>query len=184
MLYFCHVKILKRIISIVIWTVIALNLLTAAVLRLPIVQQSVGGKVSAVLSETLGTEVTIGRVDLGFLDRIIIDDVTILDQHHLPMLLVTRLSAKVDILPLTQGRISISSAQLFGAHARLWQQDAQSKPNFQFVIDSLAPKDTLSHTPLDLRINSLIIRRSSMTFDRKDAARTTGKVQSPPSAYQ
>lgn len=90
MLYFCHVKILKRIISIVIWTVIALNLLTAAVLRLPIVQQSVGGKVSAVLSETLGTEVTIGRVDLGFLDRIIIDDVTILDQHHLPMLLVTR----------------------------------------------------------------------------------------------
>ena len=175
MLYFCHVKILKRIISIVIWTVIALNLLTAAVLRLPIVQQSVGGKVSAVLSETLGTEVTIGRVDLGFLDRIIIDDVTILDQHHLPMLLVTRLSAKVDILPLTQGRISISSAQLFGAHARLWQQDAQSKPNFQFVIDSLAPKDTLSHTPLDLRINSLIIRRSSMTFDRKDAARTTGK---------
>ena len=175
MLYFCHVKILKRIISIVIWTVIALNLLTAAVLRLPVVHQSVGSKVSAVLSEKLGTSVSIGRVDLGFLDRIIIDDVTILDQHHQPMLFVTRLSAKVDILPLTQGRISISSAQLFGAHARLWQQNAQSKPNFQFVIDSLAPKDTLSHTPLDLCINSLIIRRSSLTFDRKDVAQTAGQ---------
>ena len=175
MLYFCHVKILKRIISIVIWTVIALNLLTAAVLRLPIVQQSVGSKVSAVLSEALGTEVSIGRVDLGFLDRIIIDDVTILDQHNLPMLNITRLSAKVDILPLTKGRISISSAQLFGAHARLWQQNAETKPNFQFVIDSLAPKDTLSHTPLDLRINSLIIRRSSVTFDRKDVAPTPGQ---------
>ena len=175
MLYFCHVKILKRIISIAIWTVIALNLLTAAVLRLPGVQQSVGSKVSAVLSEALGTTVSIGRVDLGFLDRIIIDDVTILDQQRQPMLIITRLSAKVDYLPLTQGRISISSAQLFGAHARLWQKDAQSKPNFQFVIDSLAPKDTLSHTPLDLRINALIIRRSSVTFDRKDVAKTAGQ---------
>jgi hypothetical protein len=168
------VKILKRIISIVIWTVIALNLLTAAVLRLPVVQQSVGGKVSAVLSETLGTEVSIGRLDLGFLDRIIIDDVTILDQQNQPMLIVTRLSAKVDIWQLTKGRISISSAQLFGAHARLWQKNAQTKPNFQFVIDSLTPKDTLSHTPLDLHINSLIIRRSSVTFDRKDVALTPG----------
>ena len=174
-MYFCHVKILKRIISIVIWTVIALNLLTAAVLRLPVVQQSVGSKVSAVLSEALGTEVSVGRVDLGFLDRIIIDDVTIPDQSNQPMLIITRLSAKVDILPLTKGRISISSAQLFGAHARLWQQNAQAKPNFQFVIDSLAPKDTLSHTPLDLHINSLIIRRSSLTFDRKDVAQTQGQ---------
>ncbi len=165
-------KIIKRIISIVIWTVIALNLLTAAVLRLPVVQQSVGSKVSSVLSEALGTEVSIGRVDLGFMDRIIIDDVTIPDQQNQPMLLISRLSAKIYILPLTQGRISISSAQLFGAHARLWQQNAQSKPNFQFIIDSLAPKDTLNHTPLDLRINSLIIRRSSVTFDRKDVAKT------------
>ena len=175
MLYFCHVKILKRIISIVIWTVIALNLLTAAVLRLPVVQQSVGSKVSTVLSEALGTEVSVGRVDLGFLDRIIIDDVTILDQRNKPMLNITRLSAKVDILPLSKGRISISSAQLFGARARLWQQNAHAKPNFLFIIDSLAPKDTLNHTPLDLRINSLIIRRSSVTFDRQDVEQTPGQ---------
>ena len=175
MLYFCHVKILKRIISIAIWTIIALNLLTAAVLRLPVVQQSVGSKVSDVLSEALGTTVNIGRVDLGFLDRIIIDDVTILDQQRQPMLTISRLSAKVDYLPLTRGRISISSAQLFGAHARLWQKDAKTKPNFQFVIDSLASKDTLNHTPLDLRINSLIIRRSSVTFDRRDMAKTEGQ---------
>ena len=175
MLYFCHVKILKRIISIVIWTVIALNLLTAAVLRLPVVQQSVGSKVSTVLSEALGTEVSVGRVDLGFLDRIIIDDVTILDQRNKPMLNITRLSAKIDILPLSKGRISISSAQLFGARARLWQQNAHAKPNFQFIIDSLAPKDTLNHTPLDLRINSLIIRRSSVTFDRQDVEQTPGQ---------
>jgi hypothetical protein len=101
------VKILKRIISIVIWAVIAVNLLSAAVLRLPAVQQFAGHKVSELLGETLGTKVQVGRIDLGFLNRIIIDDVSIFDQQQKLMLLVSRMSVKLDYLPLAQGRISI-----------------------------------------------------------------------------
>ena len=165
-------KILKRIISIVIWTVIAVNLLSAAILRLPQVQQFTGNKISDLLGETLGTKVSIGRVDLGFFDRIIIDDVNIYDQQQKLMLVVSRMSVKIDIIPLASGRVSISSAQLFGANARFYQQNAEAKPNFQFVLDSLASKDTTSSTPLDLRINSLIIRRSSAIYDRLDIERT------------
>ena len=52
------------------------------------------------MSETLGTEVSVGRVHLGFLNRIIIDDVVILDQQQKEMLKASRLSAKVELLPL------------------------------------------------------------------------------------
>lgn len=176
MLYFCHVKILKRFISIVIWTVIAVNLLSAAILRLPSVQQFAGNKVSELLGDKLGTKVSVGRVDLGFLDRIIIDDVNIYDQQKKLMLTVSRMAVKIDYLPLANGRISISSAQLFGANARLYQKNAETPTNFQFVIDSLASKDTTSHTPLDLRINSLIIRRSGVIYDRLDVARTNQQL--------
>ena len=176
MLYFCHVKILKRFISIVIWTVIAVNLLSAAILRLPSVQQFAGNKVSELLGDKLGTKVSVGRVDLGFLDRIIIDDVNIYDQQKKLMLTVSRMAVKIDYLPLANGRISISSAQLFGANARLYQKNAETPSNFQFVIDSLASKDTASHTPLDLRINSLIIRRSGVIYDRLDVARTNQQL--------
>ena len=176
MLYFCHVKILKRFISIVIWTVIAVNLLSAAILRLPSVQQFAGNKVSELLGDKLGTKVSVGRVDLGFLDRIIIDDVNIYDQQKKLMLTVSRMAVKIDYLPLANGRISISSAQLFGANARLYQKNAETPTNFQFVIDSLASKDTASHTPLDLRINSLIIRRSGVIYDRLDVARTNQQL--------
>ena len=176
MLYFCHVKILKRFISIVIWTVIAVNLLSAAILRLPSVQQFAGNKVSELLGEKLGTKVNVGRVDLGFLDRIIIDDVNIYDQQKKLMLTVSRMAVKIDYLPLANGRISISSAQLFGANARLYQKNAETPTNFQFVIDSLSSKDTTSHTPLDLRINSLIIRRSGVIYDRLDVARTNQQL--------
>ena len=90
------------------------------------------------------------------------------------MLRIARLSAHIDILPLKDGKISISSAQLFGARAQFYRQDSLSQPNYQFVLDSLASKDTTSHTPLDLHINSLIIRRSSVKYDSYDIAPTPG----------
>ena len=167
-------KILKRIISIVIWTVIALNLLTAGLLHLPGVQQFLGDKVSALLEEQLGTKVSVGQIDLGLLNRIIIDDVLICDQQSKEMLRVSRLSVKIDYMPLTEGKIHISSAQLFGAHAQLYRKDAKTAPNFQFVIDSLASKDTTNQTPLDLRINTFIIRNSSVTYDQHDIAPSEG----------
>ena len=171
-MYFCHVKILKRIISVVIWTVIALNLLSAGILRLPGVQQFVGEKVAAMLEDQLGTKVAVGQIDIGLLNRIIIDNVLIYDQQQKEMLRVSRLSVKIDYMPLVEGKIHISSAQLFGAHARLYRKNDQTNPNFQFVIDSLASKDTTNQTPLDLRINTFIIRNSSVSYDRYDLPQT------------
>lgn len=166
------VKILKQLISWTIWGVILLNLTLMGLAHLPAAQSFIGRKVAGAVQQKLGTQVSIGSVNLGFLNRIIIDDVTILDQQGKKMLRVSRLSAKIDVLPLTEGKISISSAQLFGAHLKLYKQHAKAKPNFQFVLDSLASKDTTSHTPLDLRINSFIMRRSSIAYDEYDKPKT------------
>ena len=167
-------KLLKRFISWTIWGVILLNVALMTVSYIPQVQHFIGGKIAGAISDKLGTEVSVGRVDLGFFNRVIIDDVKILDQQQKEMLRVGRLSVRLELLPLLDGKIAISSAQLFGAHFLLYKADAESKPNFQFVLDSLASKDTTSHTPLDLRINSLIIRRSSLTYDQIDQPRTNG----------
>ena len=144
-----------------------------AISYIPQTQRFIGGKIAGAISDKLGTEVSIGRVDLGLFNRVIIDDVKILDQQQKEMLRVSRLSARLELFPLFDGKISISSAQLFGAHFLLYKADAESKPNFQFALDSLASKDTTSHTPLNLRIGSLIIRRSSLTYDQLDQPRTS-----------
>ncbi len=75
--------------------------------------------------------------------------------------------------PLNQ-KISIASAQLLGLKANLYQQTAQSKHNFQFVLDSLASKDTTKHTPLDLHIGSLIIRHGAARYDKRYIASKSG----------
>ena len=149
-------------------------MLLVVLLHLSPVQAFLGSEVAGALAQKFGTRVQVGSINLGFLNRIIVDDVRVFDQQGDSMLFASRLSAKVDCLPLLQGKVSISSAQLFGMKAKLYQQDAKSKPNFQFVLDSLASKDTTRHTPLDLHIGSLIIRRGSITYDRRDIAPQSG----------
>ena len=167
-------KALKHIINWTVWSLLALYLLLIGATHLPFCQNFIGEKVAQAIGDRLGTTVSIGRVDIGLLNRVIIDDVNILDQQSKQMLSISRLSASIDLLPLSEGKVRISSAQLFGAHAKFYQRDSLSKPNFQFVLDSLASKDTTSHTPLDLRVNTFIIRHSSVKFDRQDVKTTPG----------
>ena len=117
------------------------------------------------LSDLLNTRVTIGRINIGLLNRIIIDDVLLDDQDEQEMLKVTRLSAKFDIMPFFKGKISISSVQLFGFNINLQKKTPDSPPNFKFVLDAFASNDTVKKdNSLDLRINSILIRRGRMAY--------------------
>ena len=174
MSYFCLVKLFKRIISITLWAVITLNVALAGITQMPMAQRYIGAKIADALGGMFGTSVSIGRVDFGLLNRIILDDLVILDQQQQEMLHAARMSVKMDVLPMMEGKISISSAQLFGTKVRLYRKNADAALNCQFIIDSLASKDTTTHTPLDLRINSLIIRHSNVAYDQYDKPTTSG----------
>ena len=124
----------------------------------------------------MGTELTIGRIDMGLLNRIIIDDVLLDDRSGKEMLKVTRLSAKFEILPLFKGKITISSVQLFGFNINLNKKTPDSPPNFKFVLDAFASKDSLKKKKnLDLRINSVLIRRGKLAYDVLSEEETPGK---------
>ncbi len=169
-------KVLKHIFSVTIWVVIGLYILMIASFHIPAFQRYMGDKTAGLLAETLGTEVKVGSINPGFLNRLIIDRVSIMDQQGKEMLKVNRLGVRISLWDLLNGKISISSAQVFGAHARFYQTAPDTAPNFQFALDSLASKDTISQTPLDLHINSLIMRHSSVRFDRLYEAETPGQL--------
>ena len=155
----------KRIVNIVIWTAISLYLFVVILLHVPFVQTLVGGYVADALCQKFGTKVSVGRVDLGFINRLIIDDAQMQDLQGAQMLRVSRISVKISPLALAKGQIEITSAQFFGLHANLYKTTADAKPNFQFVVDSLASKDTTKQkTPINLQINSLIIRNGAVRW--------------------
>lgn len=163
----------RHIINAIVWVLAGLYMVAVVMANIPMIQLFIGNSLGALASKKLGTEVHIGKVNVGFFNRIIVDDVSILDQKGKHLLRSTRMSAKLSYLDLMQGRIIVTSAQLFGLDANLYKASAKAKTNFQFVIDSLQSKDTTSHKPFHMAINSLIIRHGQLTWNQLDAPHKT-----------
>lgn len=167
---------LKKTVRWVLGIILSLYIGTILLLNIPYVQRQISVLVANELSDVLGTQLTIGRINMGLLNRIIVDDLLLDDQSGKEMLKVSRLSAKFDILPLFKGKISISNVQLFGFNINLEKKTPEDIPNFQFVLDAFASKDTIKkESNLDLRINSLLIRRGRMSYNVLSAQETPGK---------
>lgn len=168
-------KHVKTIAMRTLWLLAGLYLSVAVLLKIPAIQGYIGSAISNMMADKLGTKVEIGKVGIGLFNRIVIDNVTIYDRTGKQMLHTSRLAVKTDLLPLIHNKISISSAQVFGMNASLYRQSADMQPNFKFLIDAFSPIDTTSHTPLDLRIMSLVMRNGTVRYDQYDKPRTPGK---------
>lgn len=85
------------------------------------------------------------------------------------MIRAGRVATHIDIIALLKdGKIAISSAQIFGLNANLYKLSATSSANYQFVLDSLTSKDDKSTIPLDLNIQSLVIRNGLIRYNQED----------------
>ena len=146
------------------------------VLNVPFIQRQLSAYATRELSQLFQTEVTIGNVNLGLLNRLIIQNVSLKDREGEDMLKISRFSVKFDISPLLHGQIRISSIQLFGLNAQIRRNTPDSPPNLQFLIDALSPKDTVrKEKNIDMRINTVLIRRGQLSYDVLSAAQTPGK---------
>lgn len=156
----------------VVWVILGSYILLISLLNIPAVKHFIADTTTDILEQKLGTEVCIDNIGISIPNRIIIDGVLIYDQSHKELLESKRLSAKVDILPLFHGEVSVSSIQLFGVSAHLSKANAEAPFNFQFILDSLKSKDnSKKKTPLNLHISSIVIRNSALTYDRLDMPR-------------
>ncbi len=144
-------KRVKHFINTIVWALVGLYVVVVVMVNIPMAQSFIAHRLAQALSSKLGTPVSVGRVDVGLFNRLIVDDVSLVDQKGVPFFKATRLSVKVDYLEAMYGRVAITSAQVFGMKARLYRANADSPLNIQYVIDSLASKDTTGHKPLDLQ---------------------------------
>lgn len=147
---------------------------TVAAVNIPAVQRVLSRTLAGELSKFLGTEVEIGNVSPGFLNRLIADNLLLYDQQGRELLHVTRFSAKYSLWPMLHGRIQISTVQLFGFSLHATRDSAAAPLNFQFLIDKLS-SDSNTQSDLDMRVNSLLLRRGHVTYDIADADTTQGR---------
>ena len=167
------VKILKHIINSIIWMLLVLYLVLITLTRIPSVQEYMGKQAAEALSDVMHTKVTVGKVNVGWLNRIVVNRIEVFDQRNKSLLAARRLAVRVDLYSLiAEGRIVVNSAQIIGADIRVEKPSADENSNIQFVLDLFASDGKKDSKPIDLQINSLIMRQCSLKYDRLDIAPT------------
>ena len=167
---------LKYIVRILVWGIIGIHIGILVLLNIPSVQNRLSSVVSSELQKLLNTEVHVGSIELGLFNRLHIEDVQLYDRQGEELLNINRLSARFELEPLLEGKIVINSVQLIGFDIRMRKDTPEAIPNFQFVVDALASKDTLKEpSNLDLRINSVLMNRGKISYDVLSEPHTQGK---------
>lgn len=148
----------------------------AILLRIPYIQQKVATVATTELSNRLGVPVRIGNVDIEWFNRLVLEDLYLADQEGDTLFEANHVAAGFELWPLMEGKIVFSTVRLFGFSVNLKKQTPESALNLQFVLDAFASKDTVKKdTHIDLRFNSILIRRGNFRYDVLSAAHTPGK---------
>lgn len=128
------------------------------------------------MSDYLDVPVEIGKVDIDWLNRIVLEDVYIEDQNKDVLFNAAHVSVGFELLPLFKKKFVFNTVRLFGFSMKLSKKTPEDKLNLQFIIDAFASKDTLkSNNHIDMKLNSIIMRRGNFTYDVFSAPATKRK---------
>lgn len=166
-------RIYKVIRTILVTAILLALVLPAAlyiVLSLPSVQRSIKGVAESELSRLLDVDVTIGDLDYMPFNRLALKDVEVVSRHSGDpdtIALIHRLGAGVNLYRLiTHGDIVVNYVELIGLDGRINKASPDAPLNIQPIITALSPKDpNKPPTLFDLKIATVVIRRSKLSYD-------------------
>ena len=169
-------KRLEKILVNIVGTMVAVYAAIVLLFSLPFMQTALASWTASLLTAQLKSKVDIGSVNLGFLNRIIVNDITVYEPNGKTMGTIARMSASIDLISLLSGQIDIGTAQLFGIKATLYRETPESAPNYQFIIDAFAQEEQEEPAKLDLHIGSFIMRHANVTYDIRSRAMHPGTL--------
>ncbi|MCD7935378.1 MAG: translocation/assembly module TamB [Tannerellaceae bacterium] len=117
------------------------------------------------LSGRLGVPVRIDRVEVTWLNRLVLDGVYLEDQRGDVLFEANHIAAGFEFFPLLKGKFVFTTARIFGFTLNLSKETPESELNLQFVIDAFAKQeDNQEKREIDLRFNSILIRRGEFSY--------------------
>ncbi len=147
--------------------IVCAYLLGFALNSMPPVQKWMARTVANELANHLQTRISVGSIEWGLPNRLIVNDLKLYDRSDSLMLDVYRVAAKVEPLALLRNKIRIRNAQLIGANAYLYQKQENTDANYQFVLDAFKSNDDSPTQIPDLRIGTLILRRCALYYNKE-----------------
>ena len=162
-------KYLRKSLKIVLWiigSVIALFLLIVLLLQVPAVQNYVKDKAVSYLEGKIGTEVKIGRIEIGLPKKVILEGVYFEGQNGDTLIAGDKLAVDISLMKLLDNEVEINSIDLEGITAKI-SRNKDAVFNFDYIIkafDSGKPKDTTG-APMKFSIEDINLDRVRVKFD-------------------
>ena len=123
------------------------------------------------LSDLLGAPVEIGKVEVSWLNMIVLKDVKIEDQKGKTALEAGNITAGFKLIPALKNKWILTTVRLFGVTCHIEKETSQSNTNIQFIVDALSG-NSQGDNDIELQIQSILIRRGNLTFDILDKDNT------------
>lgn len=144
-------------------------------LSLPSVQKWLCRRAETELSRLLTVDVKIDYISISPFNRVTLHGVTVSDSIGKPCLNVKRLGAGLNLWDyVARDRIVLDYAEIIGMDARIYRDSIGAPLNIQPIINALSPKDkSKPPTKFDFRINTVVIRTSSVSYDVLDESPVT-----------
>lgn len=161
-------KVIRSVLFTAVLVVIGVVGLLYLLVSIPAVQNELRVKAQTEISKFLKSKVEIGAIELLPFNEIKLFNVNIYSPDQKLCLEVGKLAGGIDLWKLiTERRIVVGYAELIELNAQIYQSDKDGPLNIQFIIDALKPKDkTKPPTQFDVVLHNIVIRKSSIAFDR------------------
>jgi hypothetical protein len=175
----------RRFLSILLKVLLGLALLVVlavvgalVTLRVPSVQTRLAREAASVLTQKLGQQVTIGRVDVRPFSRVLLDGVRVLDRRGGELFSIGRADADISLFSVFDPRhLHIAKLTLneprFELKNLAGQPDTTTFSQFMSAVKRLmGPSDTTKSAPFDFKIADVALRNGHFAIEKQDAPRS------------
>jgi hypothetical protein len=158
-------KLLKRIAITFISILVFLTLLIFS-LRLPVVQNFIKDKLVVYLEKKIKTKVSLERVNIGFPNSLIMENLYLKGQDVDTLLAVKKLDVGLNMLKLISSTADITSVDFEGARANVVRKP-NGTFNFDYIINAFATsdKEESPSKPFIISLDKINLKDIGVTFN-------------------
>ena len=170
-------QILRTVIVTLLLLVVVLPVSVYVVVSTPWAQEKIRAVAESELSQVLGSQVNIGRVEYHPFNTLQLESISVDDDHGRSVLSIARVAARFELWHFIRSRKFIFDYALVdGLDVRLYRQTADAPLNIAGIIDRFRPKEPKQQPKeFELRISTILIRNAAMRYDVLDQVATPGR---------
>ncbi len=135
--------------------IIVIPTILYTILRTSAVQTFLAHKAASYLSKELNTEIKVGGVDITFYLNIVLEDLSVKDQHNNLLLYTKRFKINIHKLKYKKHKIKIDKITLENANIAIKKYKQDTTLNFQFLADYFNTKKSTSNKKWEIHCSNL-----------------------------